>query len=210
MNEAEGISLTEHQRCWLKHVQACEASGKRITEYATENGQGVRAIYEGKRALVKKGILPRTRASRFQRARVVDSVVSSEWRIQLPNGVAQVSRYLVKDFGTSKPPKSTRKRDAYCRPSRPASVPLSHTIASSALASQHFLKWLAATGTAAGIPRSEGECCHNMQSDQRTLCTCNHRCMPFLLHKKRLCSHLANLDKRNGSVSQRTNVQTRT
>lgn len=26
----------------------------------------------------------------------------------------QVSRYLVKDFGTSKSPKSTRKRDAYC------------------------------------------------------------------------------------------------
>ena len=39
-------------------------------------------------------------------------------------------------------PKSTRKRDAYCRPSLPASVPLRHTIASSALASQHSLKWL--------------------------------------------------------------------
>ena len=88
MNEAEGISLTEHQRYWLKHVLACEASGKRITEYATENGLGVRAMYDGKRALVKKGVLPRTHATRFQRAQVVDPVVSSEWRIQLPNGVA--------------------------------------------------------------------------------------------------------------------------
>ena len=39
-------------------------------------------------------------------------------------------------------PKSTRKRDDLLCPSRPASVPLRHTIASSALASQHSLKWL--------------------------------------------------------------------
>jgi hypothetical protein len=29
-------------------------------------------MYDGKRALVKKGLLPRTHTSRFQRARVVD------------------------------------------------------------------------------------------------------------------------------------------
>jgi hypothetical protein len=58
MNEEEGVSLTELQRYSLKHVRACEASGKRITEYATENGLGVRAMYDGKRALVKKGVLP--------------------------------------------------------------------------------------------------------------------------------------------------------
>jgi hypothetical protein len=88
MNESPEISLTEHQRYWLTHVRACEASGKRITEYAAENGIGVRAMYDGKRALVKKGVLPRTHATRFQRARVVDPAVSSEWRIQLPNGVS--------------------------------------------------------------------------------------------------------------------------
>jgi len=88
MNESEGISLTEKQRYWLKHIRACEASGKCITEYATENGLGVRAMYDGKRALVKKGVLPRTHATRFQRAQMVDPVVSSEWCIQLPNGVA--------------------------------------------------------------------------------------------------------------------------
>jgi len=88
MDKAHEISLTEHQRYWLNHVQACEASGKRITEYATDHGLGVRAMYDGKRALVKKGVLPRTRATRFQRARVVDPVMGSEWRIQLPNGVS--------------------------------------------------------------------------------------------------------------------------
>ena len=69
MYVAPEITLTEHQRYWLKHVRACEASGKRITEYATDYGLGVRAMYDGKRVLVKKGVLPRTRATRFQRGR---------------------------------------------------------------------------------------------------------------------------------------------
>ena len=88
MDEAPDISLTEHQRYWLKHIRACETSGKRITEYARDHGLGVRAMYDGKRLLVKKGVLPRTRATRFQRAQVVDPVMGSEWRIQLPNGVS--------------------------------------------------------------------------------------------------------------------------
>jgi len=88
MDVAPEISLTEHQRYWLKHVRACEASGTRITEYARDHGLGVRAMYDGKRVLVKKGVLPRTRATRFQRAQVVDPVMGGEWRIQLPNGVA--------------------------------------------------------------------------------------------------------------------------
>ena len=78
MDEAPEISLTEHQRYWLNHVRACEASGKRITEYATDQGLGVRAMYDGKRALVKKGVLPRTHATRFQRAQVVDPVMGNE------------------------------------------------------------------------------------------------------------------------------------
>ena len=88
MDEAPVNSLTEHQRFWLNHVRACEASGKRITEYAAEQGLGVRAMYDGKRALVKKGVLPRTHDARFQRARVVEPVASSEWCIQMPNGVS--------------------------------------------------------------------------------------------------------------------------
>ena len=88
MDKAHAASLTEHQRYWLNHVRACEATGKRITEYAMEHGLGVRAMYDGKRALVKKGVLPRTHATRFQRTRVVDPVMGSEWRIQLPNGVS--------------------------------------------------------------------------------------------------------------------------
>ncbi len=83
MAEASDITLTEHQRYWLKHIRACESSDKRITEYAARHGLSVRAMYDSKRALVKKGVLPRTHATRFQRARVVDPVAGSEWCIQL-------------------------------------------------------------------------------------------------------------------------------
>jgi len=79
------------QRYWLKHVRACEASGKRITEYATDHGLGVHVMYDGKRALVKKGVLPRTHATRFQRAQMVDPVFNGGSRFQYPspNGTTQ-------------------------------------------------------------------------------------------------------------------------
>ena len=82
------ISLTERQRHWLEHLQACEASGKGIARYAVAHGLDAKAMYAGKKALVKKGVLPRTRPSRFQRAEVKEPVHSSAWRIQLPNGLS--------------------------------------------------------------------------------------------------------------------------
>ena len=87
MSEAEGAALTERQRYWLDHVQACAASGKSIAEYAAAHGLAAQAMYAGKKALVRKGVLPRTRAVRLQRARVVSTSLGGEWRIELPNGV---------------------------------------------------------------------------------------------------------------------------
>ena len=52
-----------------------------------DQGIDAKAMYAGKKTLVKKGVLPRTRPARFQRAQVVGVAVGSEWRIQLPNGV---------------------------------------------------------------------------------------------------------------------------
>ena len=52
-------------------------------------------MYDRKRALVRNGVLPRTRTTRFQRARVVDPVFNGEWRIQLPNGVSVAFAGLV-------------------------------------------------------------------------------------------------------------------
>ena len=88
MVESEVSALTEHQRKWLRRLQACEASGKSFTVYAAEHGFAVRALYDAKKALVKKGVLPRTRQSRFQRVQTVTETADTKWRIQLPNGVS--------------------------------------------------------------------------------------------------------------------------
>lgn len=87
MKESTETSLTEHQRHLLQHIRTCEASGKRITQYCAENGLSVRSMYDGRKVMVKKGILPRTHPGQFQRVKVSAPAVTSDWRIQLPNGV---------------------------------------------------------------------------------------------------------------------------
>ena len=81
-------ALTQRQRFWLEHIQACEASGKTIVEYAAAQEFCVQEMYAGKSTLVKKGVLPRTQAARFQRVQVMEATVSNQWRIGLPNGVS--------------------------------------------------------------------------------------------------------------------------
>ncbi len=88
MDEAEGARLTEHQRQWLGRVQACEASGMSVAAYASAHGIPVRAMYDAKKVLVRKGVLPRTHRARFQRVQTEAVTVGGEWRIQLPNGAA--------------------------------------------------------------------------------------------------------------------------
>lgn len=81
-------ALTARQRYWLEHVQACDASGKSMTEYAAAQGIAIKALYSGKKTLVEKGVLPKTQTARFQRVQVMDASVSNQWRIGLPNGVS--------------------------------------------------------------------------------------------------------------------------
>ncbi len=80
--------LTQRQRYWLEHLQACETSGKTIAEYAAELGVTARAMYEGKKTLKKKGVLPGRHLARFQRVQVMEAAVSGQWRIGLANGVS--------------------------------------------------------------------------------------------------------------------------
>ncbi len=54
MEKAKSPPLTECQRYWLEYLPACEASGKSIAEYAAEQGLVARAVYGGKKALVRK------------------------------------------------------------------------------------------------------------------------------------------------------------
>ncbi|MEN8132074.1 MAG: hypothetical protein ABFS45_18235 [Pseudomonadota bacterium] len=87
MDAAQETLLTDRQRYWLEHIQACEALGKTVAEYAMAQGLEAKAMYAGKKILVKKGILPRTHRSRFQRAQVTTPVSGCTWRVQLPNGL---------------------------------------------------------------------------------------------------------------------------
>ena len=88
MDKAEKPRLTEHQRKWLKRVQACAGSGMSVVAYASEQGFPVRAMYDAKKVLVRKGVLPRMQQSRFQRVQAAVVAVGGEWRVQLPNGVS--------------------------------------------------------------------------------------------------------------------------
>jgi len=81
-------ALTERQRYWLEHIQACEASGRSMAEYAASKGIAVRAMYSGRKTLLNKGILPAEQSARFQRVQVMEAPVNKQWRIGLPNGVS--------------------------------------------------------------------------------------------------------------------------
>ena len=81
-------ALTERQRYWLKHIQACEVAGSSIVEYAATQESCAQEMYAGKSALVKKGVLPSTQPARFQRVQVMEVAANSQWRIGLPNGVS--------------------------------------------------------------------------------------------------------------------------
>ena len=70
----EAPKLTERERYWLKHIRACEASGQRMSDYVAAHGLNVRALYDGKRTLVRKGVLPAPQPYRFQRVQIVDAV----------------------------------------------------------------------------------------------------------------------------------------
>ena len=85
---AAGAVLTKHQRYWLEKIRACEASGKSVTAYATEHGFQVRAMYDAKKILVRKGVLPRTHQARFQRVQMPAETANTEWRVRLANGVS--------------------------------------------------------------------------------------------------------------------------
>jgi hypothetical protein len=112
MGELVATRLTERQRYWPEQVQACEASGKTVAEYAMDQGIDVKAMYAGKKTLEKEGVLWRTRPSRFQRAQVVGPV--GGWRGALKNlaPTCNLSRVRVSAMRLSASSKWLMKRRA--------------------------------------------------------------------------------------------------
>ena len=87
-----GEELTERQRYWLDHLEACEESGETTKAYASLHGLSVSMMYSWRKELTVRGVLRRqsnrTRAPGFDRVQVVEPGVSGGvCRITLPNGV---------------------------------------------------------------------------------------------------------------------------
>jgi len=91
MTATEDAGLTARQQYWLKHLQACDASGQTTIDYARAHGIKVRSLYAARKALTEKS-QPPPLPSRFQRVRVdagpAVGVGPGQWQVQLPNGVA--------------------------------------------------------------------------------------------------------------------------
>jgi len=79
--------LTERQRYWLSHIEACEASGESLKAYAAAHGFAAGAIYAAKKVLIRKGLLGQS-PGRFRRVHAVVPGPGCEWRVDLPNGAA--------------------------------------------------------------------------------------------------------------------------
>jgi hypothetical protein len=90
MAVTEDTCLTERQQYWLKHLRACDTSGKTTIDYARENGINVKSMYSARKALAEKGTLPRPKPARFQQVQVIagNPAGDTQWHVQLPNGLA--------------------------------------------------------------------------------------------------------------------------
>ena len=83
--------LTERQRHWLRHLQACERAGETIRQYGERQGLSVHSLYSARKRLRGLGISfgsPR-RCSRVSFAKVSlreAAVGPAHWRVHFPNG----------------------------------------------------------------------------------------------------------------------------
>jgi hypothetical protein len=83
--------LTERQRHWLRHLQACERSGETIRRYGERQGLSIHSLYSARKRLRGIGFsfgTPR-RTSRVSFAKVgvrEASVGPAQWRVHFPNG----------------------------------------------------------------------------------------------------------------------------
>jgi hypothetical protein len=86
---AERGALTERDIFWLEHVRACGAG--ELKAYAEARDLDVRALYEAKARLRRKGALPGATAPRVVRvehARMSGATGPAYCRVHFPNGVS--------------------------------------------------------------------------------------------------------------------------
>lgn len=101
----ERAALSATLRTHLDVIEACEQSGEPLSRYAERNGLSIHTLYQAKKELRKKGVLPPPqrprdtagwkRGDKVQRVpRFVQAVQSGEgkaaalaWRLRMPTGV---------------------------------------------------------------------------------------------------------------------------
>ncbi len=86
----EEPALTERQQFWLDHIQACEASGGSARQYAEDHDLPVTALYQSKKDLRKRGVLPMPsrKAPSFAKVHMTAGDTREDvLRICFPNGV---------------------------------------------------------------------------------------------------------------------------
>ncbi len=82
--------LTERQQYWLDHIKACDASGGTAKEYASEHSLSVSTLYQYKKDLRRRGLLPvpSRKAPSFAKVYMAaDDVRANILRICFPNGI---------------------------------------------------------------------------------------------------------------------------
>ena len=84
-------TLTERQRHWLKHLQACEEAGETIRGYSERHGLSVHSLYSARKRLRSLGISfgsPRRPSTvSFAKVSLRDPPVGPlHWRVRFPNG----------------------------------------------------------------------------------------------------------------------------
>ena len=85
--------LTRKQREWLRHLRACQRSGRRVKDYAAEHGIPVQSLYQAAKRLRARGVLEPSGRQGSKPPGFVKVAVGaatpelrSAWRIRLPSG----------------------------------------------------------------------------------------------------------------------------
>lgn len=89
MLEEQKPELTARLQGWLDHVRACEASGQTMAEYAKANGLALKAFYNARTHLIRRGVIKaKTQGAVFQRVGVVSKLTGAlNCRVHFPNGL---------------------------------------------------------------------------------------------------------------------------
>lgn len=89
MAEEQIPELTARLQGWLDHVCACEAGGQTMAEYAKAHGLALKAFYNGRTHLIRRGVLKsKTQGAVFRRVGVVSRISGAlTCRMHFPNGL---------------------------------------------------------------------------------------------------------------------------